>query len=801
MPVPILPTFPKTLLCAAALAFAPTEFPAAAETPAPLDQALERLDLRDDWKSRPDLEFPRHPAERFLEGWVIALDPGHGGDAHRPGYKRGPTGVREADVNWRVAVLLERLLMDAGVHVVMTRHGDYDIGLRERAEIANNVRRPDGGTGADLFISLHHNATGNPETNYTSVWFHGEADWSEPDLDIARYTALSLFRFLRTDTGLTSYLMSDQQMYRGGFGVLRRTRVPAILLESSFHTSPAEEQRLRDSFYNLREAYAVYVALCEYAYGGRPTQSGPEFEVADGSIALSFEIDDGLPKNWWGANRNRTLTSSLQLFLDDEEIASSFDPETNALTATFPLPEHKNDETTSRHILRIHHANFSKNHNWPQRYLLEITRADDEAAEPKATARAIGARRAARDPELAGVADEAAGEEETTEANDAEPPRPTPLELPQGPEADDESKERLAGARPGEVLRMRELTMQELPRLPIRLTAEEGPVLVFSDMPEYFRTGDGIAMQERVGPGTVRLYTYHVPDSETDTVITAVIENLGDEPLNLRFRNDGFPTPNNEYPRIARDALTRFFNRTASLADLIVAPGDVAPVDHRMDDTRVRGDALVHGLYEFTIDQPARISTLRRPPDMTNREALETLEKLPRILPGQRPSGAGRGSFPIGNFLTTLAGSHVIDTARGAQQIIVADGRTDHWIRGNDSIDQEVVENRGNYGVLYRIQFKRSSSDGRSLAVLMHNPFSEGDPCYYMGSVMGVSSGNFEGGVVPLPRESHGFIGDGRGVLLQVFPPLPEGETGTIEILYSPPGASCLPTPIFFVPF
>ena len=79
---------------------------------------------------------------------------------------------------------------------------DPDIGREAAArgwEDGLTVQRPDGGNGADLFISLHHNAHSKPEANYTTVWFHGEADWSEPDLDAARYIAQALFRNLRTD--------------------------------------------------------------------------------------------------------------------------------------------------------------------------------------------------------------------------------------------------------------------------------------------------------------------------------------------------------------------------------------------------------------------------------------------------------------------------------------------------------------------------------------------------------------------------------------------------------------------------
>lgn len=332
--------------------------------PTPLDKAMSRLDDRPDWQRHGKLDLPRHPAEKHLAGWVIVLDPGHGGEAHRKGYKRGPTGVREAEMNWRVGKLLERLLVDAGVHVTLTRHGDDFVGLKERAEIANHLERPDGGTGADLFISLHHNASSRESANFSSVWYHGEADWSEPSLDVAKYIAHRLGAEMRTNVAKTSPLLSDQLMYAGGFGVLRYCDVPAILLESSFFSNYAEEQRLRDADYNLREAYAIYLGLCEYAYGGRPTQTVPTVERDGDTLRISTVLDDGLDKQWWGHDRDRTLSSTISLYLDGVRLTSHYDPAAKTVIAEASAG------SGGTHILEVRHANKFKHHNYPQRYQL-----------------------------------------------------------------------------------------------------------------------------------------------------------------------------------------------------------------------------------------------------------------------------------------------------------------------------------------------------------------------------------------------------------------------------------------------
>jgi N-acetylmuramoyl-L-alanine amidase len=347
--------------------------------PRSLDEALARLEDRGPWEdhARP-LAVPRHEAEKYLAGMVVVLDPGHGGKADVAGYKRGPTGVREAEMNLRVAHLLRKLLEGAGATVALTREGEVSEAaddrlpdtLRRRAEVANRFPRPDGGIGADLFISLHHNASSSPDANYPSVWFHGEADWSEPALDAAKYVGHRLGAELRcSGVGKTSVLMSDRQMYATGFGVLRHAEVPAFLTESSFFTHPEEEQRLRDAAYNLREAYAIYLGLVEYAYGGRPTQSTPQLTRADGELTITTTLDEGLPA-WWGHDRQRILDSTIAVYVEGRRVLADFDPATKTLTARIPAALEV--PAAGPFELRIHHANLFKHHNWPQRYAVSF---------------------------------------------------------------------------------------------------------------------------------------------------------------------------------------------------------------------------------------------------------------------------------------------------------------------------------------------------------------------------------------------------------------------------------------------
>lgn len=361
----------------------PTTMPSEPE-PMSLGEAMSLIDGRAAWTEFPPINIPRHPAEKYLEDVTIVIDPGHGGEdggdtsKESAGYKAGPSGVKEAHMNLRVSLLLRKLLADAGANVILTREADDTLSLAERAEVANTARRIDGGIGADLFISVHHNASSNRESNYSSVWYHGTVDNNEVELAVAESIAHALSRELRTQAGKTSPVLSSHLMYASGFGVLRTCKVPAILLESSFYTVPAEEQRLRDAGYNLREAYAIYVGLCEWAYGGRPTQAMP-IATRDGStIRFATTLNDGLPQ-WWGSDRNRILTATVKATVDGAEVEQAYDSLTHQLNLTWthdPSPAIDRD-VPSEYVVTLHFANMFGHFNWPQRFQVTVPSGGD----------------------------------------------------------------------------------------------------------------------------------------------------------------------------------------------------------------------------------------------------------------------------------------------------------------------------------------------------------------------------------------------------------------------------------------
>jgi len=190
-----------------------------------------------------------------LTGKVICLDAGHGGTQQTDSYRVGPTGEREEWVNLRVALLLQKLLESRGAQVIMTRTDDSFIPLTQRSEVALANK-------ADIFVSIHHNATADTSVNFPIIYFHGNSSENISSVALGKQVGMALREALFTAETPVS-LVSDHTVFAGvGASVLRNTYgIPAVLVEASFFTNPTEEQRLKSVAYNKREAEAYLTGI------------------------------------------------------------------------------------------------------------------------------------------------------------------------------------------------------------------------------------------------------------------------------------------------------------------------------------------------------------------------------------------------------------------------------------------------------------------------------------------------------------------------------------------------------------
>ena len=209
-----------------------------------------------------------------LAGKVICLNAGHGGTAATDSYRAGPTGEREECINLRVALLLQKMLEKKGATVVMTRTADDNIPLADRARLAIDSK-------ADVFLSVHHNATADPEANFPIIYFHGNATENGASVALGMDVAQALAKHLYKGNTPVS-LASDHTIFAtAGTKVLRDTYgIPGVIAEASFFTNAAEEQRLKKKKYNRREAQAYVEALEVFFTKSLPAVAPKNSEVS-----------------------------------------------------------------------------------------------------------------------------------------------------------------------------------------------------------------------------------------------------------------------------------------------------------------------------------------------------------------------------------------------------------------------------------------------------------------------------------------------------------------------------------------
>ncbi len=191
-----------------------------------------------------------------LEDATIVIDPGHGGSESGA---TGPTGLKESTVNLDIARRLARRLPG---RVFITRSGEYVAGLAFRVAIANTLH-------ADAFLSVHNNAQpdGPSAKPGTETYYQARSASSKR---LAGLTYEELFKALRP---LGVKWVSDKDAgakYRTNaagldfYGVLRRSKPPAVITESLFISNRPEEALLRQGAVRDRIAGALSRAVRRY---------------------------------------------------------------------------------------------------------------------------------------------------------------------------------------------------------------------------------------------------------------------------------------------------------------------------------------------------------------------------------------------------------------------------------------------------------------------------------------------------------------------------------------------------------
>lgn len=189
----------------------------------------------------------------FVPVATVVLDPGHGGSD--PGAVSDVHRLKESTINLAVSQHAKALLEAAGVTVLLTRTGDYDLNLTPRADIAKAV-------GARVFASIHHNA--EPDGPWPQPG--SETYYQMASADSKRLSGLVYEEIVRAMSQFDVAWVADtdagakyRQGNRGDYYAMLRQPAPVVstLVELAFISNPAEEELLRRADVQKVEGEAV----------------------------------------------------------------------------------------------------------------------------------------------------------------------------------------------------------------------------------------------------------------------------------------------------------------------------------------------------------------------------------------------------------------------------------------------------------------------------------------------------------------------------------------------------------------
>lgn len=187
------------------------------------------------------------PNSRPIPGQpVVVLDPGHGGAD--PGAV-GINGIQEKQIVMAISRQVAAILQAQGITVVLTRQGDEEIDLQPRVDTAEQAN-------ANLFVSIHANAISldRPEVNGVETYYYSDLG--------ARFAEVLHRRVL----GVTG--MGDRGVRQARFYVLRRTSMPAVLIETGFVTGAIDAPQLTNPIWQGRMSSAIAQGILDYLRQG-----------------------------------------------------------------------------------------------------------------------------------------------------------------------------------------------------------------------------------------------------------------------------------------------------------------------------------------------------------------------------------------------------------------------------------------------------------------------------------------------------------------------------------------------------
>lgn len=203
--------------------------------------------------------------------YTVCLDPGHQAQADlkpepigpnatktkercRGGTRGTKTKIPEYQLTLTIALKLQKELENSGIKVVMTRE-DHQVNVSnaERAQIANQAQ-------ADLFLRLHFDGSSNPQTRGASFLVPAKNQWTKPIYQESYQAAQLIQNAYIEATGLKDLGITSRNDITG----FNWSKVPVVLVEMGFLTSPAEDTLLNNPSFQQKMVTGLKKGVIQY---------------------------------------------------------------------------------------------------------------------------------------------------------------------------------------------------------------------------------------------------------------------------------------------------------------------------------------------------------------------------------------------------------------------------------------------------------------------------------------------------------------------------------------------------------
>lgn len=194
----------------------------------------------------------------------IVIDPGHGGE---DGGATDGGDAMEKEINLAISLKLKALLELSGSRVVMTRtedvsiHDDHLGTVRERksSDLHNRLKIVEE-QGNCIFVSIHQN-------HFSDGKYSGAQMFYSTNNEASKELAESIRE--RIVTMIQPENKRETKPATSSIYLLWNTKVPAVLVECGFLSNQKEAEKLKDTAYQQKMAFAVYIGLLDYLNSGQ----------------------------------------------------------------------------------------------------------------------------------------------------------------------------------------------------------------------------------------------------------------------------------------------------------------------------------------------------------------------------------------------------------------------------------------------------------------------------------------------------------------------------------------------------